>query len=196
MAATARDQRRRIVAATRMVVAEHGFAATTITHIVVGASVARGAFYEQFKDKQACFAAVHEDCQERLLAAFTLPCYSKRDFPKRVRASLLSGLEFLAGEPSLAHLISIEAPAAGLGVAKSYLAWMDRYAELLRLGPLGTPDPDGSPAFMEAEIVAAVAGSVARTVIRGDAKLLADLAPDLAEFVLAFYEREHYARSL
>ncbi len=197
--AVAQDQRERIVAAMPAVIAEHGLGATTVAHIVGAAGVARGAFYNQFSDKHACFVAVHQHCQERLLGAFTLPCYLKEDLPSRIAASLRAGLEFLTREPDLARLVLIEAPAAGPDVAAHYLGWMRRYGGLLQLGALGAPGTTKPPPAVESVIVGGIAGQIAQKVLANETASLPDLAPSLAEYSLSFYgtaAEPAYARSL
>jgi AcrR family transcriptional regulator len=183
----AQDQRERIIAAMPGVIAEHGLGAATVAHIVGAAGVARGAFYNQFNDKHACFVAVHEHCQERLLGAFTLPCYLKEDLPGRVTSSLRAGLEFLAREPDLARLVLIEAPAAGPDVAAHYLGWMRRYGGLLQLGAMGVPGATKPSPAVESVIVGGIAGQIAQKVLANESAGLPDLAPDLAEYSLSFY---------
>src|SRR5882757_7019395 len=68
------DQRRRLIEAVPRVVAKHGYEAMSVADIVKAAAVSRNAFYNNFGDKQECFAAAHEACHERLLAILERPC--------------------------------------------------------------------------------------------------------------------------
>src|SRR3954452_16563188 len=78
------DQRRRLIAAVPQVVAEHGYEAMSVADIVRAAAVSRNAFYDNFADKQQCFAAAHEACQERLLALLEQPCDKGASVEERV----------------------------------------------------------------------------------------------------------------
>jgi AcrR family transcriptional regulator len=185
----AAEQRARIIAATPAVVAEHGYSATTVAHIVGAAGVGRAAFYQQFTDKHDCFAAVHEQAQERLLGVLTFPCYTHDTMPERVQASLAAGLEFLAAEPDLAILITVEAPAAGQELARRHLEWMKQYGALLRLGALGMSSVSKPAATVELMIAGGIVAAVAQKALAGEAARLPELAPEFTEYALAFYEK-------
>jgi len=47
-------------------VSEHGYATTTIAHIVKYARVSKRTFYEHFADKEECFLALYEEVAELL----------------------------------------------------------------------------------------------------------------------------------
>src|SRR3954451_23072781 len=78
------DQRRRLIEAVPRVVAKHGYEAMSVADIVKAAAVSRNAFYDNFGDKQECFAAAHEACQERLLAILEQPCARGSSVEERV----------------------------------------------------------------------------------------------------------------
>jgi AcrR family transcriptional regulator len=185
----AAEQRERIIAATPGVVAKHGYNATTVAHIVGAAGVGRAAFYRQFSDKHDCFAAVHEQAQERLLGVLTFPCYTNDSLHERVRASLLAALEFLAADPDLAILIAVEAPAAGQELARRHLEWMKQFGALLRLGALGVPDVEKPPATVELMIAGGIVAAVAQKALAGEADRLPELAPEFTEYALTFYDK-------
>lgn len=183
----ARDQRERILAAFPEVVAEHGYHSTTISHIVERAGVARGAFYKQFDDKHACFAAAHEAAHERLYGALILPCYTRVGLAERIEASLAAGMQRLAEEPGTARLLAVEAPGADGEIAARHHAWLRRYGALLGRAALGvgkTTVPAPSVAPM---IVGGLVSVVAERVLSDDVQSLPALAPDLAAYLLLFY---------
>jgi AcrR family transcriptional regulator len=169
------------------VVAEHGLSGTTVAHIVAAAGVGRATFYDQFADKQECFAIAYERAQERLLGALTFPCYTKAALPDRVGAALSSGFALLAREPDLAVLIAVEAPAAGSGLVDRHLQWMKRYGELLRLGVLGVPEIEQPLPSSELMIVGGIATGVAERILAGEVERLPELAPSFIAYTLNFY---------
>lgn len=57
----ARNQRARIYGAMIESVARHGYAATTVTHLIGLAGVSRRAFYEHFRNKEQCLLATHNN---------------------------------------------------------------------------------------------------------------------------------------
>ena len=64
-AASADDQRRRILEATADLVAEQGYAETTIEQIVRRARVGYATFYKHYADKQEAFLALLDAAVER-----------------------------------------------------------------------------------------------------------------------------------
>ena len=62
-------QRERLLMAMAGVVAEKGYAATTVGDVITSAGVSRATFYEQFADKQECFLAAFDAASDRVLAA-------------------------------------------------------------------------------------------------------------------------------
>ena len=111
------------------VVAKRGYAATSVADFVKAAAVSRNAFYENFADKRECFAAAHEAGHERLFEILTGPCESGGTVEERVEGSLMMGLAALAGEPALARMLFVEAPAAGDEIALRYHEWLGPYGK-------------------------------------------------------------------
>ncbi len=183
----AADQRRRLLAALPQAIAEKSFAGTTVEQIVRIAQVRRNAFYEQFADKQECFAVAYEIAQERLLGVLTFQCYTRLVPTERISAALGAGLDLLAAEPGLARLIVLEAPAAGEAMLARHQAWLDRYSRMLRLAVVGSPDvAEPSPA-LEPAIAGAVVSRVRQLVLAGETRKLPGLHPELTQLVLSFF---------
>ena len=107
------DQRERILAAFADVVAEKGYAATTIEDVVRASRVSRTTFYEHFTNKEDAFLtgldAVSSLALERVDAAFA----SADDWPEQVRRGLRALLELVAREPTFSLLISVEPSLVG-----------------------------------------------------------------------------------
>ncbi len=183
-----RDQRERLLAAVPGVVGEKGYEATSVADIVKAAAVSRNAFYKSFKDKQDCFAVVHEEGHERLLEILTVPCGDDgAGIDERVRRSLSAALDALASEPEIARLLFVEAPSAGEEIALRYHEWLKQYGTLLRAAAPDLP-PQSIPApEVEGVIVGGIASRVASEVLQGRATRLRELAGSLTEYVLAFY---------
>lgn len=182
-----RDQRERLIAAVPGVVAERGYAAMSVADIVKAAAVSRNAFYENFADKEECFSIAHDAGHERLFEILTQSCEAGGTVEERVGASLTAGLAALAGEPDLARMLFVEAPAAGEAVALRYHGWLRRYGELLRAAAAGLslaakPEPEVEPV-----IVGGIASRIAGEVLEGGARGLPGLIAPMRDYVLAFY---------
>jgi AcrR family transcriptional regulator len=98
------------------VVADKGYAATTVADIVEGASVSRSTFYEQFPDKEACFLAAFNFGVEYVLghmAEAQEALADPDDWRARVRSDLETFFRVLASEPAFARALHLEVLAAG-----------------------------------------------------------------------------------
>jgi AcrR family transcriptional regulator len=185
--AIAADQRRRLLAALPRVVAEHGFEGTTVEHIVKLAQVRRNSFYEQFSDKHECFAEAYEIAQERLLGVLTFHCYTRRGLESRIGSALEAGLGLLGADPVLAHLLVVEAPAAGDEVAARHHQWLDRYGRMLQLAAVDRPGVEKLSPALEPAVVGGLVSRVKQLVLAGEAAELPGLLPELLRFTLSFY---------
>jgi len=185
--AVAADQRRRLLEALPLLVAEAGFESATVGKIARRAGVSPGSFYEQFADKRECFAVAYEEAQERLLGVLTLQCYMRGTLDERVERALEAGLELLAAEPHLAKLLAVEAPAAGGEIAVRHYEWLERYGRMLRLAALGAERRGAPPAAVESGIAGGIASQIASRAMRGETDSLRGLAPQLSRYVLSFF---------
>jgi AcrR family transcriptional regulator len=106
------DQRRRILGGLALALAYHGYEDTKISDVVELAAVSRPTFYEHFEGKESCFATAYGDGVERLSFAVETAVRGVRGWPARLSAGLGAGLDFLAADPPLAHLLLVESLAA------------------------------------------------------------------------------------
>ena len=181
------DQRRRLVAAVPGVVAKRGYEATSVADLVKAAAVSRNAFYNNFGDKQECFAAAHEACQERLLAILERPCERGTSAEERVETALGAGLSMLATEPEVARLLFVEAAGAGEEIALRHHEWLRRYGVLLRSAVPQAATKSSLAVEIDQVIVGGIASRVASEVLQGRAAQLRVLTPHFVDYVLAFY---------
>jgi AcrR family transcriptional regulator len=183
----AANQRRRLLDALPVVVAEHGFEGTTVDQIVKAAQVRRNSFYEQFTDKRDCFAAAYQIGQERLLGVLTYQCYARASLPERVGNALAAGLELLGSDHALTQLIVVEAPAAGGKIAASHHEWLGRYGRLLRFAAINAPEVSVPSAAVEPAIAGGLLSRVKQLALARETARLPSLCPELVQFVHSFY---------
>jgi AcrR family transcriptional regulator len=186
-AVVAADQRRRLLAALPVVIAEAGFDGATVANIVRRAGVSPGVFYEQFADKRECFAVAYEIAQERLLGAITFQCYTRTGVAERIKGALSAALELLDAEPALARLLVLEAPVAGAELVARHHAWLDRYGRMLRFAAVGKEDVMMPSPSIEPAIVGGIASRIKESLLTGDTRPLPDLLPELSAFAASFY---------
>lgn len=106
-------QRERILYATAETAMRKGYTAATISDITRAAKVDRRVFYENFRDKQEAFLAVHELAFQQMMAVCASAFFSRSSWPERIWASLHAGTHFDATYPVLSHIGYVESHAVG-----------------------------------------------------------------------------------
>lgn len=128
------NQRERILDALANLSAAKGYGATTIPEIVQEAAVSVQAFYEHFSGKEDAFLVAYELGHRKALAIVERAYESQEDWPAAVGAGIAVLLEFLASEPSYAHLALIDALTASAKAAAVAHDGMNAYSGMLEPG--------------------------------------------------------------
>ena len=97
------------------VVAEKGYAATTVADVVERAGVSRRTFYEQFADKEACFLGAYDAGLAAVLGHVGDAVEVKADagWRERARIGVEAFLALLASQPAFAQALQVEVLTAG-----------------------------------------------------------------------------------
>ena len=130
---------------------------------------------------RARFLAAGEDGVERLSRSVALALSEERDWVSRLSAGLRAGLDLLAADPDLAHLLLVELPAAA-GDSSLYERSLDRFA-----GVLQPPSPPGGAEAADemAHLLAAgVVSHLAGRVLVGESDRLGESHPLLFRYLL------------
>jgi hypothetical protein len=117
--------------------------------------------------------AAYEDGVERLAAAVEAAAQGERDWDAQVSAGLRSGLDFLAADPALAHLLLVESLAAGGPIRLEHERSLERLAEALR-PPAGRRDSEVASAEMSRLLAGGLVSHLSRRVLGGEAERLAE----------------------
>jgi AcrR family transcriptional regulator len=125
------SQRGRLLEAMAQCVAERGYAATTVAHVIARAGVSRKTFYEQFADKRACFLAAWEVGTDILLAQVQAAGEEAPNWRARLRAGVDAYLDVLAAEPDFARSFTIEVLSVGEEALARRAAINERFADAL-----------------------------------------------------------------
>jgi AcrR family transcriptional regulator len=184
------NQRRRILDGLAAALAYHGYEDTKIADIVELAGVSRPTFYEYFESKDQCFVAAYEDGVERLAEAVGMAVEEGRDWTARVSAGLRAGLDFLAVDPPLAHLLLVESLAAARPARLEHERTLARLAEALRQPPTevsGRQGVSGQPISEETArlLAGGIASYLSGRVLAGEAERLPESHDLLLRYVLA-----------
>lgn len=126
------DQRWRLLDAMAQVVANKGFAKTSVADVVAIAGVSRKTFYEQFNDSRACLIAAYDIAADVLLARIEESISSdSKTIEEQIVVGTTSYLQTLAEHPHFARTFLIEAIAAGNDLLIRRNAVHERFAAML-----------------------------------------------------------------
>jgi AcrR family transcriptional regulator len=178
------NQRRRIFDGIAAALAFHGYEDTKITDVVELAGLSRATFYEHFRGKEACFAAAYEDGVERLAVAVEAAARGKSDWDARLSAGLGAGLDFLAADPPLAHMLLVESLAAARPARLEHERSLVRLAEALR-PPTELPGGEVVPEETMRLLAGGLASHLSGRVLAGEAERLAEDRDLLLGYLLA-----------
>lgn len=178
------NQRGRLIAGVIATVAVEGYNNATVAKIIARAGISRTTFYQHFSDRRACFLAAHADVCARLRNVAATAGSSQSDWPGEVTVSVEAVLAFLAAEPELLRFCLAPCCAEDEGVRACYDAMIAAAAAHLFAG--APVRQRRSPPFENA-LVGGAAFLLSLRVERGEADRLADLGPQMTEFLLAPY---------
>jgi AcrR family transcriptional regulator len=123
------SQRSRMLRAMAEVMAEKGYAATSVTDVLRKARVSRETFYQQFSSKEDCFMGAFEAAVEIVLDRARATPPQKGPPLERFGRGLRAYLDALAAQPAFARLFLIEAYAAGPNVVELRAVLQQRFAD-------------------------------------------------------------------
>lgn len=179
------DDREALIQALPQVVAEHGWAGTSIARVAQEAGIAPSEFYDHYRSLEHLFVAVYDRMIARLSrtairAVASTPLSIGHDAWQAQLDAIMTGvLAFFSLEPALAKTCVVEVLEAGpLARARreDALARFAAYAEGLRLTH-GEP----MPAVAAEMIVLGTVELIYTRVVRDEAETLLDLLPELRQ---------------
>lgn len=178
------NQRRRIFDGLAGALAYHGYEDTKVSDVVELAGLSRATFYEHFKGKEACFAAAYEDGVERLATAVEAAVAEEERWAVRLSDGLSAGLELLAADPPLAHLLLVESLAAARPARLEHERSLVRLAEALR-PPAALPGGEAVPEQTLRLLAGGLASHLSGRVLAGEAERLPEDHDLLLQYLLA-----------
>jgi AcrR family transcriptional regulator len=178
----AQNQRERLFGAMVASVATRGYGATRVTDLIELSGVSRRSFYDLFPDKEACFRAVVRELVQRSLSVDEI----EGEPGERARRRLQALTEFVVTQPAAARLCLIEAWAAGEEAIEPLEEARVTLERRIQAGIAETPQRAGMPPEMIGALLGAVIEIVRTRLRQGREAELAELAPGLIEFLLAY----------
>jgi AcrR family transcriptional regulator len=174
------SQRDRIFRAMIHVMAQKGYAATSVAEVLRHAKVSRETFYEQFSSKQECFLAAFEAAVELVIGRAAGSTAAEATAVDRFDQALRTYLDTLAGHPGHARLFLLEVYAAGSPAVERRAELQERFAEALDRVFGARTDADR---FAVRALVAATAEMITMRLAADDPDGIRDLHGPLLELV-------------
>ncbi len=107
------DHAERALRGFASVVAERGYAETTVVQVAKRASMSTATFYAHFDGKEDVLMAALESGGAQIVAACLPAARRAPDWPQSIKAGAGALLSYLASRPALARLMFVEVYAAG-----------------------------------------------------------------------------------
>jgi AcrR family transcriptional regulator len=149
----AHSQRERILDAVANLTAANGYAALTVEGIASEAAVSLQAFYEHFAGKEDAFLLAYEVGHGKGLALVERAFHAQPSWALGVRAGIAALFDYLASEPSFAHLALVDVQAASARATERAGRGVSAYAGMLAPGFAEAPR-EQRPPHITAEAIA------------------------------------------
>lgn len=179
------DQRDEILRAVGEVVVERGLLGASVSEVARRAFVSPKTFERLFGSLDECFGAFVEEGVALAMRRISGP--SERSWSDGVLSGLAELLAFLDAQPSLAHVLLIEAIAIPDAFEKHMLPALRNLVTLLDQARSGLPDDEQPPALTGEGIVFGIAGILRLRLMGREAPPFIDLLGELAALVVAPY---------
>ena len=123
--------RERLIDAMAESIQAKGYRETTVADVVRIARTSRRTFYEQFEDREACFLALFDATNDRMMDEIAAAVSPDRSLEDQVDRALDAYIANVTGRPDLYRSFVRELPALGRAGADRQLAVIERFAQLL-----------------------------------------------------------------
>jgi AcrR family transcriptional regulator len=182
------SQSARILIATAEVVAQNGYAATSVAAIVARAGVSRKTFYELYADKEEAFLDAYR-AVDVVIARMTAAAAAEREPRAMLRAGVRAFLETLAAAPAFTRMLVIEAVGAGPRVLQRRAAAFDDFVRVLAAPLAAAHAADPSVPAPDEAILLALLGGINELALQHLVAQEAETLPDLAPTIDVLIER-------
>lgn len=179
-------QHERILDAAEQLIADRGYAGTSIEAIVKAAGVSSVTFYEFFDSKEECFVAAFDRAVEAVAAEMG-DAARGMSWAEQIATGLRSLLARIEAEPARARLCLVEAQTGGQELSARFEAMLDRVAAKLREGRALDTAPPSLPATQEEATAGGLAWLLRERLERGGEEGVEALYPKLVEIALGPY---------
>ena len=179
------NQRERILDAVANLSAAKGYAAVTVRDIADGAAVSLDAFYGNFAGKEDAFLVAYEVGHGKSLAVVERAFASEADWRLGVRAGIAALCDFLASEPTFAHISLVDARIASRRSAELARKGVKAYSHMVLAGLQEAPTGGVPPEVRVEAVIGGLFELCLTYTLRKRAAALAGLVCSATYFALA-----------
>ncbi|MFD6464091.1 TetR/AcrR family transcriptional regulator [Streptomyces roseolus] len=189
----AHSQRMRMFFGVLEAVAARGYSTTTVADIVARANVSRRTFYQQFRDRDDCFAAAFDVAIDTVLGLLddSIHGVAHSDWRGLLRTTLHQYLRTLADNADCARALHIEALVAGPIVAEQRrqmkIVLAQRMQAAFQIGRGVGDIPVEIPAAIFDALIGAIDDRIRDCLHGPGPQALPDLTPHLYQITLALF---------
>jgi len=189
-------QRARLLHAMAQVARERGFAGASVGAVSARAGVSRRTFHELFDGLEECFVAVLDEGGARVSAVLAGAFAAERSWLDGTRDALAGLLAFFDSEPALAHVLLVEATAAGPWARERRERHVAALTELIE-GRWGAPAGGQAHPLATAGVVASLLGVLHTHLVTGRPEpALALLGPLMGLVTAPYLDQRGVAREI
>jgi AcrR family transcriptional regulator len=170
-------QRLRLIAAMGEMLAEHGYAGVTTTHVSERAGVSTSTFYKHFGNLWDCVLAAYVASADRLYERIEAACSAAEPPLSKLAVGIEAALAFVAAEPAAAQLVCAPAPLEATAIAAARRLLIARLAGMLRRSRGG--EAGEAPAGLDERLIDASLAFLCARISAGEVERLAELGPEL-----------------
>ncbi len=181
----ASEHRERVVEAIAACVNERGYMATTVADLVGAAGITRGAFYEQFRNKEDAFLAAQSLGLERSAGLVAGRFFTEASWPERVWNSAEALTTYVTDHPGLAYSTVIEAYAAGPAAIRRSIDGRMAYTLFLEDGYRQRPEGEAIPRIFSEAIAGGSEELLRHQIVLGRTEEAQELVPQAVYVALA-----------
>jgi AcrR family transcriptional regulator len=169
------------------VVGDYGYEAASVQKVLDSTDLYRQAFYDSFKDVEACYLAALELGIARMEGVVRSAAGPEESWRGKLRAGLTALLEALEADPGLGRALIVEVHAAGPEALKRRSDAMKRVTEFIDSARADVGEGEAPPPIAAEGIVAGMHSVVHARLAAGEVDGFCALLPDFMYFAVLPY---------
>jgi AcrR family transcriptional regulator len=172
-------ERQRIVEAMLDLVAERGYAATTVKQVLERAEVSQADFKRLFAGKRNCFLQVYEELSQRFGRCVFAAFEREDEWRDGLRAAAYAAARWIRDHPREARYGALEMIAAGEFAQARRDETLRGFVDLIDHGREQLDRPDSVSRSMAEGVIGGIVGMLTKNLRREVRVRAEDLVPDL-----------------